>query len=184
MHCIHASMMHGMARVTCTDWHGHFALLRPSAARLDSLLNHLDPSPSSFHTSHPQEPSRNRHKKRAPARNTCTDYRHSGTMASFHMRGRDFSARELVSRTMSPRIAVVPSQGVTELCQLNNIPSLVDLLKPFAEQMEGRGKNAQTEMKSNGLLPFLCMPFTLRSLVSTTPHSHCTRLFHGFAILH
>jgi len=71
-------------------------------------------------------------------------------MASFHMRGRDFSARELVSRTMSPRIAVVPSQGVTELCQLNNLPSLVDLLKPFAEQMEGRGKIAQTEMNHFG----------------------------------
>lgn len=73
------------------------------------------------------------------------------------MRGRDFSARELVSKTMSPRVAVVASQGVTELCQLNNLPSLVDLLKPFAEQMEGRGKNDYKgmAMKETYTLPVL-----------------------------
>ncbi|KAF9934889.1 Trafficking protein particle complex 8 [Linnemannia zychae] len=52
--------------------------------------------------------------------------------------GRDLSARELVSRVMSPRVAVIASQGATELCQANHIPSLVDLLRPFGEQIEGR----------------------------------------------
>ncbi|KAF9909923.1 Trafficking protein particle complex 8 [Linnemannia zychae] len=52
--------------------------------------------------------------------------------------GRDLSARELVSRVMSPRVAVIASQGATELCQANHIPSVVDLLKPFGEQIEGR----------------------------------------------
>ncbi|KAG0199180.1 Trafficking protein particle complex 8 [Mortierella sp. GBA30] len=57
---------------------------------------------------------------------------------SLHLRGRDFSARELVSKVMSPRIAVIASQGATDLCQQNHLPSLVDLLKPFGEQIEGR----------------------------------------------
>lgn len=52
--------------------------------------------------------------------------------------GRDLSARELVSRVMSPRVAVIASQGATELCEANHIPSVVDLLKPFGEQIEGR----------------------------------------------
>ncbi|KAF9190349.1 Trafficking protein particle complex 8 [Haplosporangium sp. Z 11] len=59
-------------------------------------------------------------------------------MPSFQQHGRDFSAREQVSRLMSPRIAVIASQGVTELCQANHLPSLVDLLKPFGDQIEGR----------------------------------------------
>lgn len=41
---------------------------------------------------------------------------------------------------MSPRVAVIASQGATELCEANHIPSVVDLLKPFGEQIEGRGK--------------------------------------------
>ncbi|KAF9096380.1 Trafficking protein particle complex 8 [Mortierella sp. AD031] len=39
---------------------------------------------------------------------------------------------------MSPRVAVIASQGATELCQANHLPSVVDLLKPFGEQIEGR----------------------------------------------
>ncbi|KAG0366231.1 ER-golgi trafficking TRAPP I complex 85 kDa subunit-domain-containing protein [Gamsiella multidivaricata] len=59
-------------------------------------------------------------------------------MASFQPRTKDSSARELVSRVMSPRIAVIASQGANELCQANHLSSVVDLLKPFGERMEGR----------------------------------------------
>ncbi|KAF9360780.1 Trafficking protein particle complex 8 [Mortierella sp. AD094] len=59
-------------------------------------------------------------------------------MATSQMRTKDISARELVSKVMSPRIAVIASQGATELCQANHLPSVVDLLKPFGEQIEGR----------------------------------------------
>lgn len=61
-------------------------------------------------------------------------------MAAFQERTKDISARELVSKVMSPRIAVIASQGATELCQINHLPSVVDLFKPFGEQIEGRGK--------------------------------------------
>ncbi|KAF9116328.1 Trafficking protein particle complex 8 [Mortierella sp. AM989] len=59
-------------------------------------------------------------------------------MAAFQERTKDISARELVSKVMSPRIAVIASQGATELCQINHLPSVVDLFKPFGEQIEGR----------------------------------------------
>ncbi|KAG0240476.1 Trafficking protein particle complex 8 [Mortierella sp. GBA43] len=59
-------------------------------------------------------------------------------MASFQPRTGDSSARELVGRVMSPRIAVIASQGATELCQANYLSSVVDLLKPFGERIEGR----------------------------------------------
>ncbi|KAI1298025.1 Trafficking protein particle complex 8, partial [Mortierella claussenii] len=78
-------------------------------------------------------------------------------MASFQPKNRDSSARELVSRVMSPRIAVIASQGANELCQANHLPSLVDLLKPFGEQIEGR----LTVHGSTGL-PSAIDNFTLR----------------------
>ncbi|KAF8977179.1 Trafficking protein particle complex 8 [Entomortierella lignicola] len=59
-------------------------------------------------------------------------------MAIFQQRTKDISARELVLKVMSPRIAVIASQGATELCQANYLSSVVDLLKPFGEQIEGR----------------------------------------------
>lgn len=77
-------------------------------------------------------------------------------MAS-QLRGRDLSARELVSKVMSPRIAVIASQGATDLCQANHLPSLVDLLKPFGEQIEGRG-NTQEPTKKNSLFLLVCIP--------------------------
>ncbi|KAG9325666.1 hypothetical protein KVV02_001150 [Mortierella alpina] len=77
-------------------------------------------------------------------------------MAS-QLRGRDLSARERVSKVMSPRIAVIASQGATDLCQANHLPSLVDLLNPFGEQMEGR----VTVHGSMGL-PLAIDNFTLR----------------------
>jgi len=65
-------------------------------------------------------------------------------MASFQPRTRDSSARELVTRVMSPRIAVIASQGATELCQANYLSSVVDLLRPFGERIEGRGNSCGT----------------------------------------
>ncbi|KAF9584424.1 Trafficking protein particle complex 8 [Lunasporangiospora selenospora] len=59
-------------------------------------------------------------------------------MASFQPRGRELSAREMVSRVMSPRITVIASPDATELCQANHLPSVADLLTPFGEQIEGR----------------------------------------------
>ncbi|KAF9320941.1 Trafficking protein particle complex 8 [Podila horticola] len=59
-------------------------------------------------------------------------------MASFQQRSREFSARELVTKVMSPRIAVVASQGANELCQANHLASVVDLFRPFGEHIEGR----------------------------------------------
>jgi hypothetical protein len=61
-------------------------------------------------------------------------------MATFQ-RTRDISARDLVTKVMSPRIAVIASQGATELCQANYLPSVVDLLKPFGECIDSRGTN-------------------------------------------
>ncbi|KAF9439180.1 Trafficking protein particle complex 8 [Entomortierella beljakovae] len=59
-------------------------------------------------------------------------------MATSQQRAQDISARDLVTKVMSPRIAVIASQGANELCQANHLPSVVDLLKPFGEQIEGR----------------------------------------------
>ncbi|KAG0226837.1 Trafficking protein particle complex 8 [Actinomortierella wolfii] len=54
-------------------------------------------------------------------------------MATRHLTGRD-----LVTRVFSPRVAIVASQGATELCQANHLPSVVDLLKPFGDRIDGR----------------------------------------------
>ncbi|KAI8599084.1 ER-golgi trafficking TRAPP I complex 85 kDa subunit-domain-containing protein [Dissophora ornata] len=80
-------------------------------------------------------------------------------MASFQPRTKDSSARELVSRVMSPRIAVIASQGATELCQANHLPSVVDLFKPFGEKIDGR--ISVTVLGSMGL-PSVIDNFTLR----------------------
>ncbi|KAG0313384.1 Trafficking protein particle complex 8, partial [Dissophora globulifera] len=78
-------------------------------------------------------------------------------MASFQPGTRESSARELVSRVMSPRIAVIASQDATELCRANHLPSIVDLFKPFGEQIEGR----LTVVGSTGL-PSVIDGFNLR----------------------
>ncbi|KAG0255917.1 Trafficking protein particle complex 8 [Actinomortierella ambigua] len=54
-------------------------------------------------------------------------------MATRHLTGRD-----LVTRVFSPRVAIVASQGATELCQANHLPSVVDLFKPFGDRIDGR----------------------------------------------
>ncbi|KAG0344580.1 Trafficking protein particle complex 8, partial [Podila humilis] len=78
-------------------------------------------------------------------------------MTSFHPRSREFSARELVSKVMSPRIAVVASQGANQLCQANHLTSVADLFRPFGENIEGR-----VTVHSSVGLPVAIDNFTLR----------------------
>jgi len=75
---------------------------------------------------------------------------------------------------MSPRIAVIASQGATDLCQANHLPSLVDLLKPFGEQIEGRGKNYSVARRKYPLLAcgrvFSCLLDTACSFANSQGH--------------
>ena len=49
------------------------------------------------------------------------------------------SARNYVLRILSPLIAVAATSDADKICQVNNIPSVLELLKPFACQIEGKG---------------------------------------------
>ncbi|KAI9591367.1 hypothetical protein BDF19DRAFT_455421 [Syncephalis fuscata] len=45
-----------------------------------------------------------------------------------------------VSRALSPRIAVVSSADVDDICQRSRLHSLADLLLPFGDLVDGKGK--------------------------------------------
>ncbi|RUP46788.1 ER-golgi trafficking TRAPP I complex 85 kDa subunit-domain-containing protein [Jimgerdemannia flammicorona] len=46
--------------------------------------------------------------------------------------------RDFVARALGPRIAVIASSDANELCQTNNLPTFVELIKPFGELIEGK----------------------------------------------
>ncbi|RHZ88010.1 hypothetical protein Glove_26g15 [Diversispora epigaea] len=57
------------------------------------------------------------------------------------------SPKDFVTRVLSPRIAVISSQDADQVCQVNNFPDFLTLIKPFGERIEGR----VTAMDSQGL---------------------------------
>jgi hypothetical protein len=48
--------------------------------------------------------------------------------------------KEVVQRALSPRIAVVSSPEVDDICQRSRLKSFADLLLPFGDLIEGKGK--------------------------------------------
>lgn len=46
---------------------------------------------------------------------------------------------DFVTRVLSPRVAVVSSQDADQVCQANNFPDFLTLIRPFGERIEGRG---------------------------------------------
>ncbi|CAG8579158.1 12018_t:CDS:10 [Diversispora eburnea] len=57
------------------------------------------------------------------------------------------SPKDFVTRVLSPKIAVISSQDADQVCQVNNFPDFLTLIKPFGERIEGR----VTAMDSQGL---------------------------------
>ncbi|KAI8875756.1 hypothetical protein K501DRAFT_280076, partial [Backusella circina FSU 941] len=49
-----------------------------------------------------------------------------------------FSGKETIARSVAPLVAVTASEEAEQLCRINHIPSVADLLKPFGDMMEGR----------------------------------------------
>jgi hypothetical protein len=54
-----------------------------------------------------------------------------------------FSSKETIARSVAPLVAVTASEEAEQLCRINHISSVADLLKPFGDLMEGRGKLPQ-----------------------------------------
>ncbi|RKP05344.1 hypothetical protein THASP1DRAFT_32816 [Thamnocephalis sphaerospora] len=50
----------------------------------------------------------------------------------------ELSPRDTVRRALSPRIAVVSSSDVDDICQRGRLNSFADLLLPFGDQVEGK----------------------------------------------
>ncbi|RGB32937.1 ER-golgi trafficking TRAPP I complex 85 kDa subunit-domain-containing protein [Rhizophagus diaphanus] len=46
--------------------------------------------------------------------------------------------KDFVTRVLSPRIAVISSQDADQVCQVNNFPDFLSLIKPFGDLIEGR----------------------------------------------
>ncbi len=49
------------------------------------------------------------------------------------------SSEDFVRRALSPRVAVISTQDADQVCQTNNFPDFLSLIKPFGERIEGRG---------------------------------------------
>ena len=62
--------------------------------------------------------------------------------------------RDFVARVLGPRIAVVASPDANEVCQANNLPSLADLIKPFGNMIDGKGKPLSIPFQRFHFQPF------------------------------
>jgi hypothetical protein len=69
--------------------------------------------------------------------NSGTTLSRSTTPTIQHSNSR--TPKDFVTRVLSPRIAVISSQDADQVCQVNNFPDFLSLIKPFGELIEGRG---------------------------------------------
>lgn len=87
-----------------------------------------------------------------------------------------------IQASFSPRIAIFTSQDVTEACRKNNLPSFVDLLRPFdsIDRVSVRHSNYSTTTLDSLRLSFVEADQT--SLLGSIPY-HLDLLHHVLLVL-